>query len=93
VSSTADEHETATVINVEGDVDIATAGEFGAQLSRAIGVGAKTVVVDLSKVSFMDSAGVNTILNARALAQRTGVNLVLRQPTGEAARILDMFRL
>jgi anti-sigma B factor antagonist len=85
--------KTETVIRIQGEVDLATAGEFGFELERAIGSGPKTVVVDLSEVSFMDSAGVNTILNARALAQSSGVDLVLRRPQGEAGRILDLFRL
>jgi len=82
-----------TVVQVNGEIDLASAGDFGAQLSRAIGDGAETVVVDLTDVDFMDSAGVNTILNARALAERAGVRLVLRRPNGEADRILDLFGL
>jgi anti-sigma B factor antagonist len=84
---------TAAVIRASGEVDLATAGRFGAELEQAIGSGPKTVVVDLSDVSFMDSAGVNTILNARSLAQTAGVELVLRRPQGEAAKILEFFSL
>jgi anti-anti-sigma factor len=50
-------------------------------------------VIDLTDVAFMDSAGVNTILNAQALAELAGVRLVLRRPDGEAGRILDLFGL
>ena len=93
MSSTSDDHPTQTVVHVEGEVDLASAGEFGARLSDAISVGAETVVVDLTNVGFMDSAGVNTILNARLLAERAGVRLVLRGPNGETGRILDLFGL
>ena len=82
-----------TVVQDNGEIDLASAGDFGAQLARAIGDGVETVVVDLTDVDFMDSAGVNTILNARALAERAGVRLVLRRPNGEADRILDLFGL
>jgi len=80
-------------VRFDGEVDLASAGTFGEQLSHAISGGAGTVVVDLSDVAFMDSAGVNAILNARALAERVGVRLVLRRPDGEPGRILDLFGL
>jgi anti-sigma B factor antagonist len=82
-----------TVVRIDGEVDLVTAGTFGEQLARAISDGAATVVIDLTDVAFMDSAGVNTILNAQALAELAGVRLVLRRPDGEAGRILDLFGL
>jgi anti-sigma B factor antagonist len=93
MSSAPHDDRTQTVVRVGGEIDLNSSRDFGTQLERAISDGAQTVIVDLTGVAFMDSAGVNTILNARALAERLGARLVLRRPDGEAGRILDIFGL
>jgi anti-anti-sigma factor len=52
----------SAVLEVGGEVDLDTAQQFRDALHRA--QEARRVVVDLSGVSFMDSAGVNAIIGA-----------------------------
>jgi anti-sigma B factor antagonist len=90
LTCTTHDHGTATVVRVDGEIDLLTASDFGAELAHAIAMANSTVVIDLSEVEFMDSAAVHMLLNARALAGRVGVRLVLHKPTPEAAQVLEI---
>jgi anti-anti-sigma factor len=52
----------SSILEVDGEVDLDTAERFRDALTRA--QQSRRVVVDLSGVSFMDSAGVNAIIGA-----------------------------
>jgi len=52
-----------TVVSVGGEVDISTSDDFAARLTAAKAPGVP-VVVDLSKVAFMDSSGLRCIHEA-----------------------------
>lgn len=53
------------VVRVGGEVDVATVGQFEAQLDAAVAAATAGVVVDLCRVTFVDSTSVNALLNAR----------------------------
>ena len=61
----------ATTISVAGELDLATVDEFSRAVRSGLATGA--VVIDLRKVTFMDSSGVralNTALHAAADSDR-----------------------
>lgn len=60
----------ATVVDVAGELDLHTARELDEALKAA--EGAETVIVDLSKVDFMDSTGLSVIVSAVAGARAHG---------------------
>jgi anti-sigma B factor antagonist len=93
MTATTTDHATAAVVHVTGEIDLFTAPQLGQELSRAISSGHRTVVVDLTAVSFMDSACVHALLNGEALARHVGVKLVLRRPAESVARVLDLCAL
>ena len=57
-------------------------------LAQAEGANPPTIVLDLSGVSFMDSTGVRTLLQADSRARRDGRRLLLIAPPEPAARVL-----
>lgn len=65
-----------TTIRVSGELDLATAGELAAALSAALAAG--DVVLDLSAVSFMDSAGVRSLNSALRETAEQGRRLTVR---------------
>jgi anti-anti-sigma factor len=90
-TSTVDD---ALVLAVHGDVDSATAPE----LARAIELAherTRRVVVDLRLVTFLDSSGLNALVNAkRALAaRRQALDLVVVAPEGPVRRVLEITQL
>lgn len=52
------------VLTVSGEVDVYTAPTLREHILTAIGEGARTVVVDLSGVAFMDSTGLGVMVGA-----------------------------
>jgi anti-sigma B factor antagonist len=74
------------VIAPEGEIDAVTAPQLGRRLLGLADEGKIRVVVDLSRVTFLDSTGLGVLLNAlRALASRRGT-LVLVCPNERALR-------
>jgi anti-sigma B factor antagonist len=62
----------ALAVSIDGDLDLYTAREVHEELA-AIPAGVRHVLVDLTGLSFMDSAGMATLLTAaRQLAKRSG---------------------
>jgi anti-sigma B factor antagonist len=83
-----DEH--THILTPHGDVDIHTAPQLGRRLLGLADAGKKLMIVDLSKVTFMDSTGLGVLLDAlRQLATRHG-RLALVCPT---ERILRPFQV
>lgn len=74
-----------------GRFDAVEAPMVRAELSRIIDAGAGTVVVDLSAVSFIDSAGLAALVRGRRDAQSSGGAIILISPTDHSA--LRVFRL
>ena len=57
-------------MQVAGEIDIATAPEFGRELARLLSHRPPVLRVDLSGVSFMDSSGLHALLIALRTARR-----------------------
>lgn len=76
------------VIAPQGELDIAAARELGPELNEAAGQLDAPVVVDLSRVSFLDSTALGAIVQADGRMQRTGRRLNVVAPSGSAAAVL-----
>ena len=63
------------VIRVEGELDLLTAPKLAARLDGVIRASAMSVVLDLRDVEFMDSAGLQILLNIRRRLVRTSRSL------------------
>jgi len=88
------EQETAAgalVIRPVGELDIATADELGQTLQDGLASDAARVVLDLSGVTFIDSAGVRCLLMAVAASEAGGGKLRVRRGQSEqVARLLEL---
>lgn len=81
-------HETepedrTTVIAVSGEIHVSTAPEFSAALNDAIARGKTGLVLDLARVTFIDSTGLSVLLNGlRRVTRRDGrMAIVCQNPT------------
>lgn len=75
---------------VTGEVDMASAPALTRDLQAAIREHPARVVVEMSGVSFLDSSGINSLVQARHLADSFGVELILDSPTEACQRVLKM---
>jgi anti-sigma B factor antagonist len=55
--------DNVTILDLEGEIDIYTATEFKEALLQSIDSGAHRILVDLTKVTFMDSAGLSVLVS------------------------------
>ncbi|PPK64984.1 STAS domain-containing protein [Actinokineospora auranticolor] len=81
------------LIQAEGEIDLATAGELRDALDAVFATdhSSATVVVDLTGVTFMDSAGLSVLLRAAKRAKATGRQLTVAAiPAGPVRRVLDL---
>jgi anti-sigma B factor antagonist len=67
------------VVQVEGDIDVMTAPELWRQLEPQLD-DTRHLVVDLSRVSFIDSTGVGTLIRAVNALRERGERLTVRSP-------------
>ncbi len=70
----------ALIAHVTGEVDMSNAEEVGANVIRATPNEAQGVVLDLSDVEYLDSAGIYVIYGMRASLQARGQALVIVIP-------------
>lgn len=79
----------ATVIYVQGEIDLATAGRLRDAIEPHMGPD-QTIVLDLSGVEFMDSSCLKVLVQARGRLTRDGGSLILRNPSPLAHRLLTL---
>jgi anti-anti-sigma factor len=76
------------VLFVSGEIDMASAGGVTSSLSPLIEAGGP-VIVDLSKVSFMDSTGLHVLIAAaNALGERGCI--IVHGAHGAVAKVIEM---
>jgi anti-sigma B factor antagonist len=81
------------VVALRGELDVATVGRLRAALSPIIDdTSAKLVVVDLVEVTFIDSTGLMTLLNALRRLVRRDARLVLACSNPTVLRLFEATR-
>ena len=65
------------VLRLNGEVDLATGEDFETQLRTALRSAGRSLVVDMSKVTFLGSAGLATLIAVNQDAGRQGIELTL----------------
>ncbi|MCU1449834.1 MAG: anti-sigma factor antagonist [Acidimicrobiales bacterium] len=83
------------VVSVQGELDIATAPKLYDALDRAQAhlhpsLFKTPLVVDMSRVTFVDASGLRALVAAATRGHREGRDIVLRDPTPATLRVLDL---
>lgn len=79
-----------SVVEVRGEVDVYTSAMLREQLGELIDGGARHVVVDLTRVDFLDSSGLGVLVGALKRLRTAGGDLSLVCASGN---ILKIFRI
>ncbi len=78
------------VLVLRGELDVATVGSLRDALASAVDdPSTQRVVVDLVEVTFIDSTGLMTLLNALRRLVRRGARLVLACPNPTVLRLFE----
>lgn len=92
--TTSIEHVTGTTrVAAAGELDIATATDFGIELAHAIDEHGPDVLIDASRLTFCDARGLAAIVAADGLARHRGGAVTLTDVRPQMARILRITRL
>jgi anti-sigma B factor antagonist len=77
------------VVVVEGELDLCAAAQFQESLARAEASRASSILLDLDRVSFMDSAGVHVLLQFSGSEGNQG-RLALTPGSPQVQRLLEV---
>ena len=78
------------VIEVEGQVDLYSAPEFKEQTARVIDGGAQRVIIDLSRLTFMDSTGLGVLVGALKRLRAARAELLLVVTDYDIERLFEL---
>lgn len=90
IDISTDERTGTQIYRLRGYLDLATAASVRAALVEAAGAGKHDIVVDLTKLEFLDSTGLGALIGAhrRAIENGGAVRLVVGE--GAIARLLNI---
>ncbi len=84
------QYNRVTVVDVEGRIDSTTAADFDQEIMGLVESGHKNLLVDMSGVEFLSSAGLRTLVSARKALQDSGGQIKLAQPSQRVIDTLDI---
>ncbi|HET8954258.1 MAG TPA: STAS domain-containing protein [Solirubrobacterales bacterium] len=76
-------------IRIEGELDLAVAGELDEVLSTAVAE-CDRILVGLQGCAFIDSSGIAVILRAHQQMEEKGCRLAVYSPVDQVLRVLSM---
>ena len=79
-----------STVAVSGDLTFTDHVAFREIVDRLANSRSKTVVIDVSELKFIDSAGLGMLLIAREEAAKAGRSLVLRGAQGQVSRMFGL---
>ena len=90
VVALADDPTQEAVIRLVGEHDMSSVEELAQAVSRVLDGGWSDLVVDLSRVEFMDSVVVNQLLIASKRLGMAGRTVRVRDPSPAARHVLEL---
>jgi anti-sigma B factor antagonist len=79
-----------TVVRPSGEIDVANAADLKRCVTSIVEQGGTDIVIDLGRVTFVDSTGLSTLVSSLKLVQRTHGRLRLSHVTREVERVLAL---
>jgi anti-anti-sigma factor len=80
---------TRHTLRLDGELDMASVTELYTAISR-LALVAREIVLDLSKLTFMDSSGLRMLLGVRTRCERNRCKLVVTSPSPEVRRLMEV---
>ena len=82
--------ESVAVVDLEGEVDIYSAPQFKEALFQGITEGAQRIIVDLAKVTFIDSSGLSVLVSGAKRVRSNNGTLDIVCCDDNITRILEI---
>ena|SRR5436190_11430407 len=81
---------TEAVVRLSGELDLDGAGPVSEKLLSLADGAVRTVVINASDVTFLDSSGLRALLSAREQLERLDVGMRIESPSAVVERVLEM---
>jgi anti-anti-sigma factor len=91
--SIARRYPDVVVIRFDGRLDFLSAGDARKQFADAVQDGGRRLVVDLGKVTFIDSSGLGALVGGLKSARQAGGDLRIASPSEQAKSLLKLTSL
>ncbi len=78
-----------TRVSISGELTFADYVTFREVADRLLKVNGNSIVIELSQLEFIDSAGLGMLLIARDEALKANQSVILRNPQGQVKRIFS----
>ncbi|OKH65881.1 anti-sigma factor antagonist [Mycobacterium sp. SWH-M1] len=85
--------DTTVILHVEGDLDVLTAPTLGTHLDVALSGALTLLIVDITGVGFLSSAGISMLVETHRLTERAGISLRVVAEGSATARPLRMMNI
>lgn len=89
-SVTRSDDAAGVVLALHGELDIGASPYLEKLLDDLRGEGHSRVMLELSELTFVDSAGVSVLIKAKKEAEAAGSQFVLRRPTAQVHRVFAL---
>ena len=77
------------LVNVYGELDLATVGDFDAALDRAFESGSPRIVIDLAELASIDSTGLRSLVLFNERCEEAGRELTIRRGSRRVQRAFE----
>jgi len=78
------------LLSVEGEIDMATAPRLISALNHSVVDARDSVIIDITKVQFMDSTGLALLINAHRRLSRRNKGFAVVCPAGSMLRVFEV---
>jgi anti-sigma B factor antagonist len=93
LSITRDQDDRGVVLALSGELDVISAPDLAEQLDALAAEACPRVLLELSGLTFVDSAGVSVLVKAKHEAEANGRRLILRSPTEQVRQVFSVVGL
>ena len=90
LSISVDSHKRVDVITANGRVDSSSAHLLDDALKASIGEGHSNLILDLSAVSYLSSAGLRAMVSALRECKKRGGQIAVAAPSQRVVEVLDL---
>jgi anti-anti-sigma factor len=89
----SEERDGLVLVSLRGELDLSTVGKVDDELQSVEGPGPGVLVLDLSKLTFLDSTGLRCVVRAHERAREEGRRLVVVKGPEPVQRVFEITRL
>ncbi len=81
------------VLVLSGELDMGGVAAFEAAAAQLCRLGAAEVLVDITKIDFIDSSGLRAILTVKSACEERGCRFSMSHGSGQAEKLFELTRL